>query len=121
MRTYRKNLSSSVDMPSLTGKRVRGDCCRCTRCDLRVRLRHPDLWAEVAEGAAFALWLAGEAHLPAVQDEPVAEPRPVGLRDELVQHHLHLHRVVLAGESQPPAEPADVRIDGDARHPEAVA
>ena len=74
-----------------------------------------------SRAARLAARLARVAHPPAVQDQPVAERGPLRLRDQLHQGELDLHRVVVLGQAEPAREPADVRVDRDARRVEGVA
>ena len=55
--------------------------------------------------------LAGEAHLPAVQDQPEREATALLRRHEHVEVELGLHRVGLGRELEPARQPPDVRVD----------
>ena len=65
--------------------------------------------------------LRGVAHAAAVEDHPVAEHRPVALREQLAHLGLDLHRVVLLRPAEAPGQPAEVGVDGDAGHVDFVA
>src|SRR5262245_2154791 len=80
-----------------------------------------DLGARSPQRAVLAPRVARVADLPAVVDQPLAERRPVLLRQQRVKVALDADGVGVERQSDALAEAGDVRIDGDAGHVEAVA
>ena len=69
--------------------------------------------AEIGEDTPIARRLAGVADAAAVQDEPEAEGATLDRRHEFVQVELHLHRVVVRGETESLRETTNMRVDGE--------
>src|SRR5438874_10777143 len=69
--------------------------------------------AEVGEDATLAERPPSIAHAPSMPDQEVREQSPLAPRDDLRQIALDLHGILLAGETEPLREPADMRVDHD--------
>ena len=74
-----------------------------------------------ATGQAPQAGLRAWQHAAAVEDQPVAEHRPVPLREQRADLVLDLDRVVLGGPAEAAGQPAEVGVDGDAGDAEGVA
>ena len=114
---FGQNFASAFDDRSgRSASRARSSSCRrscSSRCSAGVAGSEPRRRAEVLEHAVLAARASRVADPPAVPDQQVREPVPVGARDDPLQVALDLDGILLARQPESLREPAHVRVDDD--------